>query len=49
MIAIARVVWIKALPPGSDALYDVGLDFINLPAKAMNELKFILEETSSTE
>ena len=49
VVAIARVVWIKALPPGSDALYDVGLDFIKLSAEAMNELKFILDETSSTE
>ena len=40
--ATARVVWIKELPPGSEARYDVGLEFIHLPSPAMDELKSIL-------
>lgn len=40
--ATARVVWIKELPPGSEARYDVGLEFIHLPSPAMDELKTIL-------
>jgi len=47
--AIVRVVWIKALPPGSDALYDVGLEFIKLPIDAVDKLKSVLEKTSSNE
>lgn len=47
IVALAKVVWVKALPPGSDALYDVGLEFIKLPAEAIDELKLVLENTSS--
>lgn len=45
--AIARVVWIKELPPDSKARFDVGLEFISLPPNAMQELKLILEDISS--
>lgn len=44
--AIARVVWIKELPPDSKAHYDVGLEFISLPPNALQELKSVLEDTS---
>ena len=40
--ASARVVWVKELPPGSEARYDVGLEFIHLPPPAMDELRTIL-------
>jgi c-di-GMP-binding flagellar brake protein YcgR len=35
--SIARVVWIKELPPGSGAVYDVGLEFLEIPEKAIKE------------
>jgi len=38
----ARVVWVKELPPGSQAFYDVGLEFIDLPLEAINKIKSIL-------
>lgn len=44
--AIARVVWIDELPPNSDSLYDVGLEFINLPPHATKELEAVLKNTS---
>ncbi len=43
VIAIVRVVWIKVLPSGSDAAFDLGLEFIDLPPTAREELKGILE------
>jgi len=44
--AIARVIWIDELPPDSDSLYDVGLEFINLPPHAMKELEAVLKDSS---
>jgi len=46
VVGIARVVWIKELPPGSKAAYDVGLEFIHLPAMAVDEIKSVLKDTS---
>jgi len=46
--ASARVVWVKELPPGSDARYDVGLEFIHMPASAMDELETILGSTPTS-
>ena len=46
--AAARVVWVKELPPGSEARYDVGLEFIHLPPPAMDELRIILGATPSS-
>jgi len=43
----AKVVWVKELPPGSLAFYDVGLEFIYLPPEAIDEIKSILRETVS--
>ncbi len=45
--AVTRVVWIKGLPPGSRALYDVGLEFVNLSADALDQLRSILDAASS--
>ena len=44
--AIAQVVWIDELPPNSDSLFDVGLEFINLPPHALKELEAVLKESS---
>jgi len=43
---MARVVWIKKLPPGSAGVYDVGMEFINLSEKALKELDAVLKKTS---
>lgn len=40
--ALARVVWTKELPPGAEAIYDVGLEFIHLPEKALKKLQAVL-------
>ncbi len=47
--AIVRVVWINALPPGSEALYDVGLEFLNIADDVIPKLQSVLEESSSKE
>jgi hypothetical protein len=47
--AIVRVVWINAMPPGSEALYDVGLEFLNIADDVISKLKFVLEDSSSIE
>ena len=49
IIATARVAWINKLPPDEDACFDVGLEFINLPANAAQELKYALDYKSSEE
>ena len=41
---MARVVWIKALPPRSGASYDVGLEFLDLSEDAAKELREVLKE-----
>lgn len=40
---IARVVWIKALPSGSEADYDIGLEFIDYPEDFIHELESLLK------
>ena len=47
--AIMRVVWIAALPPGSEAVYDVGLEFLNISDDVIPKLQFVLEDSSSIE
>ena len=44
IVAAVRVVWTKVLPSGSDAAFDIGFEFINLPSSAMEELKEVLEK-----
>jgi c-di-GMP-binding flagellar brake protein YcgR len=43
LIEITRVVWIKELPPGSEALYDLGLEFIRLSPEESLKLQEVLE------
>jgi hypothetical protein len=45
--AIVSVVWISALPPGSEALYDVGLEFLEIADDAIPKLQFVLEDSAS--
>lgn len=47
--ATVSVVWISALPPGSEALYDVGLEFLNIADDVIPKLQSVLEESSSIE
>ncbi|UCC38180.1 MAG: PilZ domain-containing protein [Candidatus Aminicenantes bacterium] len=47
--AIARVAWIKSLPPGSEAVYDIGFEFIDLSAEGHLELKTAFENASPEE
>jgi c-di-GMP-binding flagellar brake protein YcgR len=42
--AVAKVVWVKKQLPGSEGLYDVGLEFIDLSETARMELDFILNQ-----
>jgi hypothetical protein len=49
IIATARVAWINKLHPDEDVRFDVGLEFINLPANAAQELKYVLDYESSEE
>jgi hypothetical protein len=49
MDARARISWVNTLPPGSDALYDIGYEFIELPPETHQELKSLLEDASAEE
>jgi c-di-GMP-binding flagellar brake protein YcgR len=40
----AKVVWIKRLPPGSEAFYDVGMEFQRLSEVAVLELDAVLNK-----
>lgn len=41
----ARVAWIAALPPGSPARYDVGLQLVQLPPEGEERMARVLEES----
>ena len=41
--AMAKVAWIKEMPEGADALYDVGMEFIQLTETATEKLKTVLK------
>lgn len=43
LVEIVQVVWIKELPPNSEALYDIGLEFIRLSPEDTHKLKMVLE------
>jgi hypothetical protein len=43
VVATVRVVWIKVLPPDSDAAFDLGLEFMDLSAAGIEKLKGVLE------
>ncbi|UCC39220.1 MAG: PilZ domain-containing protein [Candidatus Aminicenantes bacterium] len=47
--ATARIVWIEELPPGSEAKFDVGLEFLVMPNEAYDELQALLEELPHVE
>ncbi|MGB2907179.1 MAG: PilZ domain-containing protein [Candidatus Aminicenantaceae bacterium] len=49
IVATVRVVWTKVLPPGSDAVFDVALEFLDLPDGAMDKIKEILNKNSVEE
>jgi c-di-GMP-binding flagellar brake protein YcgR len=41
--AMAKVVWIKDMPQGAEALYDVGMEFVELSKAAAEKLKTVLK------
>jgi hypothetical protein len=43
MVELVRVVWIKELPPGSEAFYDIGVEFIRLAPENAIRLQAVLE------
>lgn len=46
-MVLARVAWVDAYPKDSDALYDIGLEFIHVPNNIADDLKSVLESTPS--
>ena len=42
--AKAKVVWIKEIPPGSEAVYDVGMEFVELEEAKIEKLKTVLNK-----
>lgn len=44
--ATARVAWIKVLPAGSDSVFDVALEFIDLTSEATDKLQALLESNT---
>ncbi|MBA4393367.1 MAG: hypothetical protein C0407_07425 [Desulfobacca sp.] len=47
LVEIVRVVWIKELPPNSEALYDLGLEFIRLTPEDAQKIQMVLESTDA--
>lgn len=47
IVTSTYVVWIETLIPDPNALYALGLEFIDLPLDALNELKIVLEKTAT--
>lgn len=41
--AVARIVWIKEMPEGAEALYDVGLEFLDLSKTTKEQLDAVLK------
>ena len=41
--ALGRVVWIKEMPPREEAVYDVGLEFVELSEDAIKKIKTVLK------
>jgi len=41
--AAAKVVWIKEMPPGSEAVYDLGMEFVELAEGVRIKLKAVLK------
>ena len=40
---LTEVMWIRELPPGSPAVYDVGLQFLDVPPDALDQIGALLE------
>lgn len=43
MTCTARVAWLKSLPEGAVAKYDVGLEFLDMPDDVLNRLEKVLD------
>lgn len=41
--ASAKVAWIKEMPEGGEAVYDVGMEFVELSKDAIGKLKTVLK------
>lgn len=41
--SIGRIVWIKEMPEGAEALYDVGLEFVKLSEDTIEKIKTVLK------
>jgi len=41
--AVAKVAWIKEMPEVAEAIYDVGMEFVELSKAAMEKLKTVLK------
>lgn len=41
--ATAKVVWIKEMPKGAEAVYDVGMEFVELSKAATEKLKAVIK------
>ena len=41
--ARAKVAWIKEMPEGAEAVYDVGMEFVELREEAIKKLKTVLK------
>jgi hypothetical protein len=48
-VAVTRVVWVDAYPKDSEAPYELGLEFIQIPFGVAHELKSMLDSASSSE
>ena len=46
---LTEVVWIRSLPPGDPAKYDIGLKFLDVPAHARDRIATVLGESSDAE
>ena len=42
--ARAKVAWIKEMPEGAEAVYDVGMEFVELSEGAKEKLKAVLKQ-----
>lgn len=49
MVCTARVVWQQALPEGSVAKYDIGLEFLGISPDGLGRLKKVLENAPPDE
>lgn len=49
IVATVRVVWTKVLPPGSDAVFDIALEFLDLPDGSMDKIIKVLKMASVEE